>query len=112
MTIRAINEQEVAVIRTTMARASVADVQEDVLATLNTLKIVDRCSCGCASVDFVPGGQAPPYRPIADALGTTNAGGTVGIIIWGSENAVTGLEIYDAGAGEHDLRLPSPETIR
>ena len=33
-------------------------------------------------------------------------------MIWGSETAVTGLEVYNAGVGERDLHLPIPETIR
>jgi hypothetical protein len=29
----------------------------------------------------------------------------------GTEQAITGLEIYNLGAGEDDLRLPIPESI-
>ena len=112
METRSINQQEIAVIEKALERARVVDFEEGVLTTLTSLKVVDRCNCGCASVDFVPSGQAPPYGPIADAVAITQAGGTVGIIVWGSANEVTGLEVYDAGAGEHDLRLPIPETIR
>src|SRR5262245_42317507 len=112
MKIRAINEQEVLVIQTAIARGRVVDIQDAVLSTLTKLQIVGQCNCGCASVDFVPSGQALPYKPIADVLGTTSTGGEVGIIVWGSENAITGLEVYDAGAGQHDLHLPVPESIR
>jgi hypothetical protein len=112
MEIRAINQQEIAVIETATKRAPVIHIEDAILTTITTLKVVGRCSCGCDSVDFVPSGQAPPYRPIADARAITHAGGNVGITIWGSETAVTGLEVYDAGAGAHDLHLPIPETIQ
>ena len=112
MEIRPINEQEIEVITTAVDRAHVVDVKEEVLRAVPLLNVVGRCNCGCASVDFVPSGQAPPYVPIADAIATTHVGGEVGIIVWGSENEITGLEVYDAGAGELDLRLPVPETIR
>src|SRR5215510_6350353 len=112
MEIRPISQLEVAVIETAIKRAPVIHIQDVVLTTLTTLKIVGRCSCGCASIDFVPSGQAPPYRPIADARAITYAGGEVGIMIWGSETAVTGLEVYNAVVGERDLHLPIPETIR
>jgi hypothetical protein len=45
-------------------------------------------------------------------VGTTKLGGTVGIIVWGRDDQITGLEVYDLGAGEDDLTLPVPESIR
>ncbi|MGH7535357.1 MAG: hypothetical protein ACREMG_07215, partial [Gemmatimonadales bacterium] len=50
-------------------------------------------------------------KPIADGIGTTPAGGKVGVIVWGTAEAVTGLEVYDLGAGAADLRLPDPSSI-
>jgi hypothetical protein len=63
MEIRAINQQEIAVIETAIKRAPVIHIEDAILTTITTLKVVGRCSCGCDSVDFVPSGQAPPYRP-------------------------------------------------
>ena len=64
--------------------------------------------------------RAPADRPVSDreievlaaALEHAPAGGEVGVIVWGRGNAVTGLEIYDLGAGPADLRLPDPASIR
>jgi hypothetical protein len=35
----------------------------------------------------------------------------VGVIVWGTADRVTGLEVYDLGAGPHDLTLPVPDSI-
>lgn len=51
-------------------------------------------------------------HPIADGIATTPSGGTVGVIVWGTDDSVTSLEIYDLGAGDGDQRLPTPESIR
>jgi hypothetical protein len=74
--------------------------------------VVGVCGCGCDSVDFTPHDPSHTSAPVADGVGTTPAGGDVGVIVWGTSDAITGLEIYDMGAGESDLRLPNPDTIR
>ena len=109
---RPITPDEVAVIRAALERASVSS-ETAVLATdLEGLHVVSRCSCGCDSVDFVEHDPARPAKPIADGIGTTPAGGAVGLIVWGRADAVTGLEVYDVGAGDDDLKLPTTSSIR
>ena len=49
---------------------------------------------------------------LGDGVGQTAKGGTVGIIIWGTTEAVTGIEVYDLGAGQDDLTLPVVGSIR
>ena len=46
-----------------------------------------------------------------DAYGKTASGGHVGLIVWGTDRTITGLEVYDEGAGQDDLRLPDPASI-
>ena len=108
---RDINRQEMAVIRTALERAPKYDKCCDLIDQIESLQVVGGCDCGCASVDFQLHGQSPPAQPIADATGTTQAGGTVGVLIWGSAERITGLEIYDLGAGDDDLQLPTIESI-
>jgi hypothetical protein len=109
---RPITPTEVAVVREALVRVPVSPWLTGLGDALETLRAVDQCDCGCDSVDFTPHDPSRPSKPIADGVGTTPAGGTVGIIIWGREDAVTGLEIYDLGAGDNDLRLPLVATIR
>jgi hypothetical protein len=82
------------------------------MATISDLKVIGRCECGCAAIDLdaLPSGQ--PSIPIADGTGTTLSGGQVGVIVWGRPEAITGLEIYDRGAGDSDLVLLIPTSIR
>jgi hypothetical protein len=109
---RRITPEEVAVIRSALERAAVAPEFSALSSGLESLRAVGKCSCGCDSVDFAEHDPARPSKPIGDGIGTTPAGGTVGVIVWGRPEAVTGLEVYDLGAGEDDLKLPVPGSIR
>src|SRR6266566_6759151 len=109
---RPITPDELAVIQTTLERAAVAPEFTALAHDLEQLRAVDQCSCGCDSVDFAEHDPTHPAKPIGDAIGTTPAGGTVGVIVWGRTDAVTGVEVYDLGAGDNDLRLPVPDSIR
>lgn len=107
---RSINDREIAVIRAALALATVGPTAQQLAPTVSSLRVIGRCGCGCDTVDFEkdPDERA---RPIADGTGTTSAGGAVGIIVWGTSTKITGLEIYDLGAGGSDLRLPEPSSI-
>ena len=109
---RALTPEEIAVIRTALERAPVSPEYSVLVDKLPELRAVDACSCGCDSIDFEENGSVRPAKPIGDAIGTTQAGGVVGVIVWGREDAVTALEIYDLGAGDDGLRLPQPDSIR
>lgn len=109
---RPIRPQEVAVIRSALERASKETLDPGVVDTLDRLRAIGQCGCGCDSVDFVPHDPAHMSYPIGDGMGKTPAGGDVGVIVWGRPDAITGLEIYSLGAEEDDLKLPLPESIR
>src|SRR5947209_2062243 len=68
-------------------------------SSIPQLRVVGRCGCGCASVDFECGGQGATGRPIANAEAQTPRG-SVGLILWGREDAITGLEVYELSAAE------------
>jgi hypothetical protein len=38
--------------------------------SIGSLQVVDHCHCGCGSIDFIMGGRAAGYTPIAEGLGT------------------------------------------
>jgi hypothetical protein len=109
---RPITPEEVAVIRSTLERAATAPRFAGLAAHVEHLRAVDQCGCGCDSVDFAKHDPTRPAQPICDAIGTTPAGGTVGVIVWGRPDAITSLEIYDLGAGDGDVKLPTPDSIR
>lgn len=81
------------------------------IGMLDALTVVGGCGCGCASVDFVPQDTNGSSHIVGDGMGKTSAGGQVGLIVWGTAQAITGLEVYDMGAGQEDLGLPDPASI-
>lgn len=107
---RPISAGEVTVIRAAVERARTRAVSEALLILAPSLRVVSLCGCGCASVFFE--GYSRGSEPIADGTGITSSGGAVGVIVWGTSDAITGLEVYDLGAGDDDLQLPVPESIR
>ncbi len=80
-------------------------------SALEKPRVVSRCGCGCASVDFVRLKEWGALRSVADGIGTTDAGGRVGVLAWGKGGRLLGLEIYDLGDGQSDLTLPAPESV-
>jgi hypothetical protein len=109
---RPITPQEVAVIRCALQRAARIPEVSTLGEGLESLRAIDKCPCGCDSVTFIEFDAARPPKPIADAVGTTPEGGSVGVIVWGRADAVTGLEVYGLGAAEDDQRLPVLDSIR
>src|SRR5713101_6453382 len=108
---RAITPDETEVIRAALEHARVLRIDDAAKAALPVLTVVAKCECGCASVDF----DAPPSQErstiVADGTARTSRGGQIGVIVWGRPDAITGLEIYDLGAGEGDLVLPISTSI-
>jgi hypothetical protein len=109
---RPITAAEVAVIRAALERAATVPGYLALAEGLSALCVIDQCPCGCDSVDFAEHDPENPAEPIADAIGETPAGGMVGVIVWGLPARVTGLEIYDLGAGKDAVRLPTPDSIQ
>jgi hypothetical protein len=108
---RRIRQNEAEIIRAALERASRVLLDDTVWAVIPNLEVVARCECGCASVDFDAPTSEQRSGIIADATGQTPRGGQVGVIVWGRSDAITGLEIYDLGAGDDDLVLPVPTSV-
>jgi hypothetical protein len=108
---RSISRSEADVVRAALERAARILLDETVLAAVPHLEVAARCECGCASVGFDAPGSDQRSGIIADVTGQTPRGGQVGVIVWGRSDAITGLEIYDLGAGDDDLTLPVPASV-
>lgn len=108
---RPIAEREAAVVEWLLKSASVVGPLDHVVPFVPRLRVVARCSCGCASVDFEPGGQAGGSRPIADAVGEAAPGTLCGLILWGRDEAITGLEVYELSPGSN-LTLPPVASLK
>jgi hypothetical protein len=108
--VRAISADECAVLRkaVTCAPAESADVPS--LDRLDSLQIVGRCQCGCASVEFRHLKLGEIAEVVADAIGETDAGERVGILVFALDGNFVELEIF--GYSDTPARLPVVSTIR
>jgi hypothetical protein len=81
------------------------------LATVPDLRVVDRCDCGCPSLDFVREGMGAGAQILADAEGTADDGLSFSVILWGRDQQISGLEIFSYDGGPW-FPLPRPESLR
>jgi len=108
---RPLSERERALILRLLDRAGKARPPLD---DLERLRVVAACDCGCGSIDLEP---VAPTREgaedatiLADAFGAVQDGHAVGLILWGTESRVTGLEIYSL-AFDPPFELPRPDSV-
>jgi len=89
---RLISEAEAAVLQHLLA----ADAQApaSALESLRSLVVVDRCECGCASIDFaVPPSNTQQASPLLHGSGRSASGEELGIIVWANGECISGLEV-------------------
>ncbi len=108
---RCISEAEAAVVSWLLKNVTFREFGEDLLRSVHRLRVVGCCPCGCASVEFEEDRGPGTQRRIAKAIGVTPAGRRCRIILWGREDAVTGLELHDLDPGGADV-VPPVETLR
>ncbi len=108
--VRAITPAELAVLRRAVQVGSIAEADVPSLDGAESLQVVGRCACGCASVDFQR--LRPGHLPglVADASGETGTGERVDVLVFASEGQFTGLEIVSYT--DDPAPLPIPSTIR
>lgn len=106
---RPISSAESEVVLAALRRAPAGTVSPALADAVGHLTVIGRCECGCPSIDFASRAELGQARPIADGIGRTAGGAQVGILVWGTDEAITGLEVYELG--EPAVELPDPHTI-
>ena len=91
---RAISPNEVEIVNWLLDHALV-DVTDYRLDLVEELRVVGRCACGCASLYFEPEGQRGKVQMLADELAMYPDGQQAGLILWGCEDKIVWLEMYD-----------------
>lgn len=110
---RPISPHERAVIRRVFELAPRRGEFIDAFRSLDSLDVIARCACGCASVEFGASRDEAPQEIIGDAIGEFEDGALMGVMVWGHRSAVTGLEVHPLGDMEHGaVSLPQPSTLR
>ena len=106
---RPLSLAEAAIVRWMLQNASRAGDLSNLEPSVADLRVVGRCSCGCPSVDFMPGGQALGASLIAEAQGVTADGNAVGVLLWARNDELSALEFYDVD--EPARALPLVESL-
>jgi hypothetical protein len=118
---RRILPDELAVVRWLLANAANKDVSDYEPEALEGSSVVQGCTCGCASIDFVYGEPAKPEDArrvrrandiIAEGFALWPDGARAGVMLWGSEGRFLGIELYDLGGGEAMRRFPTLQVLR
>ncbi|HEX3845910.1 MAG TPA: hypothetical protein VHV81_00900 [Steroidobacteraceae bacterium] len=110
VTSRPASSDEQGVIKRALEAAAAGSNLARLKGQISSLRIVARCECGCASVRFAAPAGIPRAHVVADALAKTSAGNTVGVMVWGTDDALTGLEVYSMSA-PNDASLPMPDSV-
>jgi hypothetical protein len=115
---RKVSADERDVVRWLLVNAATQDVSEYRAESLEEASVVSACSCGCACIDFVFGGGAAgdrsPLRAtsiIAEAYTLWPDGTRAGVMLWGTEGRLLGVELYELGGGGVD-QFPTVQALR
>jgi hypothetical protein len=110
LAVRPLSPQERDVLERTIRVAPADSAEMPQLDQLDSLQVVAKCQCGCASVDFrhIKPGQIPEV--VAEATGETPSGETVDVLVFALGGDVVSLEIV--GYGDDPTPLPIASTLR
>jgi hypothetical protein len=102
--------EEIAIVRWMLDNGAVGDVAAYREVCLDDLHVVEGCACGCVSVDFEKGARGHA-KVIAQAEAKYPDGVRAGLILWGKEDRIVLLEVYDMDT-DSSHRMPSIENLR
>ena len=83
------------------------------LSQLDGARVVSRCPCGCASIDFEVEGLSPPtggLRILGDFVFGSDSD-LAGAFVFERNGVLAGLEVYGL-AGDAPKTLPAPSALR
>lgn len=108
--VRAISADERVVLERALQYAPAKCAHMPSLDQLDSLQVVGKCQCGCASVDFRHLKPGEIAEVVADAIGETRFGETVDVIVFALGGNLAALEIV--GYSDIPATLPVPSTVR
>jgi hypothetical protein len=86
------------------------------LPQLDQARVVSRCPCGCASVDFAISDRTPPagapLRVLSDCEWDGESGAKLGVFVFAKENVLAGLEVWSIDGFETPAQLPRIEQLK
>jgi hypothetical protein len=110
---RPLTEPETALIRWLLQHGTAAAA--GFLPQLADARVVSRCYCGCASVDFAVNGIVPPACGgtgiLADFLYRSGEGHLCGVFLFESAGLLAGLEVWSVDGLSTPSTLPDVERL-
>jgi SAM-dependent methyltransferase len=107
---RPISQAEAAVVEWVLVNRAPEKPLDHLLAQVPHLRVVARCACGCASIDFAEEGQSQEAHPVAEATASDSQGRKCGVIVWELRGRVSGLEVYELDPGSA-TELPTIDAL-
>ncbi len=89
---------------------------EDFLSQIDYLRVVSRCGCGCASVDFSLDGVEPNRKVGLDDFSNWHWGtegiGLSGVFAFAREGRLAGIEVWSVDGSRTPTELPNIDDLR
>jgi hypothetical protein len=86
------------------------------LPQLAEARVVSRCPCGCASIDFAVGGVVPPagagMHILSDYVWQSAGGAQCGVFVFARGGRLAGMELWSVDGIETVSSLPAVEHLR
>jgi hypothetical protein len=90
---RGLTTHEAAVVEWLLDHAPMRDVSA-YRNSITALRVVGGCDCGCSSIDFHSNTSGPKII-LADAVAVYPDKQQAGLILWGRDNQIVMLEVYE-----------------
>ena len=108
--VRPVSTEERAVLWRAIRYAPTGSDEAPSLDQIDSLQVVSKCQCGCASVEFQHLKPGEIAELVADGIGETSSGEHVGVLVFALGGKFTGLEIV--GHTDDPAPLPVASTVR
>jgi hypothetical protein len=86
------------------------------LPQLDQARVVSRCPCGCASINFAVAGQLPPsgapLEVLSDYEWDGDTGAKFGVFVFAKTGILAGLEVWSIDGLAVPNHLPKIESIK
>jgi len=76
---------------------------------LEDLRVVSKCACGCASINFVE--ESGGMKILGDFKFTHRAGGQIGVFAFAVNDSLAGLELWSIDGVNDGDEIPDPDQL-
>jgi len=80
------------------------------VSTIEGLRVVSRCSCGCASIDFVDAPKVP-LEILSDHKWQDGEGHLFGVFVFAKDGQLAGLEVWSIDGEATPTVLPDATVL-